>query len=112
MASLKVVSDRADDNSITLRVVLPPRRNGEVNFAALSAINTALLTVNPSAYDPDPKPLSAPEIAQADGHTADGGGIIAHDIAFAAIRDRVLATDDDSGAPGEPPRCKTGGCDE
>jgi hypothetical protein len=106
MASLKIVSDRLDDNSIALRVVLEPRRNGEVNFAALEAINRALYVINPGAYDAGEPP--APVIAHTDGHTADGGGIVAHDIAAARLRD---LRDDDEGAPGEPPRCKTGGCE-
>jgi len=105
MASLKIVSDRLDDNSIKLAVVLPPRRNGEVNFAALGAINAALLTVNPEAYDP----LAVVEIPRA---CWTGVDVVTHDVAAAAIRDRALATDDDTGAPGEPPRCKTGGCDD
>ena len=110
MAGLKVVSDRADDNSITFRIVLPPRRNGEVNFAALEAINRALYPINPDAYDPQETPAAV--IAHSEGHTADGGGLIASDIAAAMIRDRVIATDEDMGAPGEPPRCRTGGCDD
>ena len=65
--------------------------------------------VNPEAFKSLPVPAAV--LAHTDGHTATGAGH-AHDIAAAMIRDRVLATDDDAGAPGEPPRCKTGGCDE
>jgi hypothetical protein len=109
MASLKIVSDRTDDNALKFAVVLPPRRNGEVNFGAAEAINRALLTINPDAYDP--QEVAAEVIALADGVTATGAGLIPPDIAAAMIRDRVLELDDDTGAPGEPPRCSTGGCD-
>lgn len=110
MASLKIVSDRLDDNTLKVAVCIPPRRNGEPNLACLTRLMNEVVLVNPDAFDPNDPP--APVLAHRDAHTADGGGIVAHDIAFAAIRDRVLATDDDVGAPGEPPRCKTGGCDE
>lgn len=36
--------------------------------------------------------------------------LVPPDIAAAMIRDRAIATDDDLGPPGEPPRCATGGC--
>ena len=103
MASLKIVSDRTDDNALKFAVVLPPRRNGEVNFGAAEAINRALLTINPDAFDPVEIPL-------ADGVSATLVGPVDHNTAAAMIRDRVLLTDDDTGAPGEPPRCSTGGC--
>ena len=106
MASLKIVSDRADDNSITIRAVLPPRRNGEVNFAALEAINRALYPINPDAFDPSEPPAAV--LAHNDGHTADGAGVIAHDIAAARLRD--LPPDEDEV---EFPRaCPAGGCGE
>ena len=54
MASLKIISDRCDDNSLKFAVVLPPRRNGEVNFGAAEAINRALYSITPDAYDPAP----------------------------------------------------------
>jgi hypothetical protein len=38
--------------------------------------------------------------------------VIPHAVAAAVIRDHVLANDEDVGAPGEPPRCSTGGCDD
>ena len=115
MASLKIVSDRCDDNAIKFAVVLPPRRNGEPNFAAAEAINRALLTINPAAFDPADQPTFAEQIALAEGVTATGAGfldgvIVSPVMATAAIRDRVLETDDDAGAPGEPPRCIAGGC--
>jgi hypothetical protein len=62
--------------------------------------------VNPEAFKP--LPVTAPEIAHSEGHTADGAGVIPHAIAEAMLRD---LQDDDEGAPGEPPRCKTGGCE-
>jgi hypothetical protein len=52
MASLTIVSSRNDDNSTTLTVTLPARRNGEVNFGALARINQSLLVINPDAFDP------------------------------------------------------------
>jgi hypothetical protein len=94
-----------DDNSHKLAIVLPPRRNGEPNLGALTYIMDALHRCRPDAYDPEDVP--APVIAHADGHTSDGGGIVPHEIALARMRD----LDDDMGAPGEPPRCKTGGCE-
>ncbi len=56
MASLKIISDRCDDNSIKFAVVIPPRRNGTVNFGAVEAVNRSLLSINPDAYDPVPVP--------------------------------------------------------
>jgi len=74
MASLTIISNRNDDNSTTLTVTLPARRNGEVNFGALARINRDLLLINPQAFDPpDPPPLTT---AIRDGHTADGGGLV------------------------------------
>lgn len=54
MASLKIVSDRMDDNSVKFAVVVPPTRIGAVNFGAVESVNRALLSVNPEAYDPVP----------------------------------------------------------
>lgn len=54
MASLKIVSDRCDDNSVKFAVVIPPSRVGAVNFGCVEAVNRALLSVNPEAYDPVP----------------------------------------------------------
>lgn len=109
MASLKIVSDRTDDNALKFAVVLPPRRNGEVNFGAAEAINRALLTINPDAYDPPE--VAAEVIALADGVTANGSGLIDEATAKALIRDGVIRLDDDySATPAAPPRCSTGGC--
>jgi hypothetical protein len=105
MASLKVVSDRCDDNSLKVAIVIPPRRNGEPNLAALTKLLADAHSLKPEAFDAVEKP--AAEIAHADGHTSDGGGIVPHEIALARMRD----LDDDMGAPGEPPRCSTGGCE-
>ena len=52
MASLTITASRNDDNSTTITVRLPPRRNGEVNFGALARINQVLLVVTPDAFDP------------------------------------------------------------
>ena len=62
MSALRIISSRNDDNSTTLTVTLPPRRNGEVNFGALARINQVLLVVNPDAFDPPevPHTLEAP----------------------------------------------------
>jgi hypothetical protein len=108
MASLKIVSDRTDDNALKFAVVLPPRRNGEVNFGAAEAINRALLTINPDAYDPQEVP--AEQIALADGHTADGGGVIPHSLAMEALRDGAIPPDDDEGEPIPGFRCANGAC--
>jgi hypothetical protein len=56
MASLQIISSRNDDNSTTLTVTLPARRNGEVNFGALARINQTLLVINPDAFDPQEPP--------------------------------------------------------
>lgn len=52
MASLKVVSDRCDDNSHKIAVVIPPRRNGEPNMGALDRVIHALHGIMPDAFDP------------------------------------------------------------
>lgn len=108
MASLKIVSDRCDDNAVKFAVVLPPRRNGEVNFGAAEAINRALLTINPDAFDPPEVP--AEQIALGDGHTADGGGVIPHSLAMEALRDGAIPPDDDEGEPIPGFRCANGAC--
>ncbi len=98
MASLKVVSDRLDDNSLKLAVVIPVRRNGEPNFACLERLIHDIHVVNPDAFDP----VSAPEIARADGITADGAGIILDELMTpekAAAAQRFLS------------ECATGGCE-
>lgn len=64
--------------------------------------------VNPEAFKPQPVPtISGITLT----HPQDAGIVIDHDKAFAAIRDGAVPADDDEGAPGEPPRCKTGGCE-
>lgn len=52
MAGLRVTSNRNDDNSVTVVVTVPARRNGEVNFGAIARLNYEILTVNPDAFDP------------------------------------------------------------
>ncbi len=106
MASLKVVSDRCDDNSHKIAVVIPPRRNGGPNLAALDRVMHALYEIRPDAFDAD-EPAAA-VIAHADGHTADGAGIIPPDLAHAMLRDGVIAFTDE-----EPPlrACPTGNCE-
>lgn len=67
MASPKVVLDRLDDNSLKLAVILPPRRNGEPNFAALTKLNSDVLALNPAAFDPpDPPPIPVVEFVDDD----------------------------------------------
>ena len=106
MSSLKVISDRCTDNALTVTVRIPPRRNGEPNIACLARVVSDLHPINPDAYDPAEPPAAV--IAHQDGHTADGGGVIAHDIAAARLRD--LPPDEDEV---EFPRaCPAGGCGE
>lgn len=52
MAGLEVRAFRNEDNSVSLVVIIPPRRNGESNFGALARINRELLTIEPQAFDP------------------------------------------------------------
>ena len=52
MTGLEVRAFRNEDNSVSLVVIIPPRRNGEANFGALARINRELLTVDPAAFDP------------------------------------------------------------
>ena len=52
MASIEVRSFRNEDNSVSMVILVPARRNGEPNFGALARINRELLTVNPDGFDP------------------------------------------------------------
>lgn len=52
MAGLEVRAYRNEDNSVSLILLIPPRRNGEPNFGALARINRELLMVEPEAFDP------------------------------------------------------------
>ena len=52
MAGLEVTVYRNEDNSVSLILLIPPRRNGEPNFGALARINRELLMVEPEAFDP------------------------------------------------------------
>lgn len=106
-----------DSGSIRVFAVIPPRRNGEVNAGALAAALVALSRINPEAFDP--VEIAAPTQALRDGHTADGGGIIPHGVAEAAMRAGLHIDperDDDEGAPVDPyagAGCNIGGrCDE
>ena len=54
MAALEVRSFRNEDNSVSMVVIAPRRRNGEVNFGVIARINQSLLTINPDAFDPQP----------------------------------------------------------
>ena len=64
MAALEVRSFRNEDNSVSMVVTVPARRNGEPNFGAIARINRELLTVNPDAFDPlEP---SAPTLGDVD----------------------------------------------
>jgi hypothetical protein len=58
--------------------------------AAMAAVSR-LCEVEPAGFDPAPKPPVVP-----------------HNVAAEILRDRVLASDDDTR---EPPRCATGACD-
>lgn len=106
-----VVTSQHKGDSFTITTYIPPRRNGGPNCGAYGAAMVALAQINPDAFDPEELPavLQPVMVELAEGVTAT---LIPPDIAAAMIRDRVLATDDDVGAPGEPPRCKTGVCDE
>ena len=52
--NLEIRSFRNEDNSVSMVVIAPSRRNGEVNFGVIARINQALLTINPDAFDPQP----------------------------------------------------------
>ena len=52
MAGLEVTAYRNEDNSVSMILLVPPRRNGEPNFGALARINRELLMVEPEAFDP------------------------------------------------------------
>lgn len=52
MTALEIRSFRNEDNSVSMVVLVPPRRNGEPNFGAIARINRDLLTVSPEAFDP------------------------------------------------------------
>lgn len=54
MASIEVRSFRNEDNSVSMVVTVPPRRNGEPNFGAMARVNRELLCINPDAFDPLP----------------------------------------------------------
>lgn len=54
MPGLEIRSFRNEDNSVSMVIVVPPRRNGEVNFGALARINRELLPFTPDAFDPLP----------------------------------------------------------
>jgi hypothetical protein len=102
MASLTIISSRNEDNSTTLTVTLPARRNGEVNFGALARINRDLLLINPQAFDPpdppDPPPLTT---AVRDGHTADGAGIVLAELRHDAAESPNPLNTADTVGPGE-----------
>ena len=61
MASLEIRSFRNEDNSVSIVVLVPPRRNGEANFGAIARINRELLSVNPQSFDP--VEVGAPSLA-------------------------------------------------
>jgi hypothetical protein len=52
MTGLEVRAFRNEDNSVSLILLIPPRRNGEPNFGALARVNRELLMVEPEAFDP------------------------------------------------------------
>jgi hypothetical protein len=101
MSALTIISSRNDDNSTTLTVTLPARRNGEVNFGALARINRDLLLINPQAFDPPDPPLFASEPVLRDTYTADGAGLVLAELRHdAAEASNPLNTADTVG-PGE-----------
>lgn len=62
MASIRITSNRNDDNSTRFILDVPARRNGEVNFGVIAKINQVVLPINPDAFDPPevPHTLEAP----------------------------------------------------
>jgi hypothetical protein len=60
MTGLEVRAFRNEDNSVSMVVTIPPRRNGEPNFGALARINRELLMVDPAAFDPREDQSAAP----------------------------------------------------
>ena len=62
MASIRITSNRNDDNSTRFILDVPARRNGEVNFGVIAKINQVVLPINPDAFDPPevPHTLDAP----------------------------------------------------
>jgi hypothetical protein len=52
MASIEIRSFRNEDNSVSMVIVVPARRNGEPNFGAIARLNRELLATNPNAFDP------------------------------------------------------------
>jgi len=101
-----VVTSQHQGDSFTITTFIPPRRNGGPNVGAYGAVMSLLATVVPDAYDPEPAPTESP-VAPAVFVPIEP---LPHDIAAAVKRDLMLRQDDDLGAPGEPPRCSTGGC--
>jgi hypothetical protein len=114
MASLKVISDRCTDNALTVTVRIPARRNGDANLSCLTRVVADLHAINPDAFDPVlvvPADTNLDDLLNAHpGGVIRCGEVMPDPAVVAAIR-RDLIKDDDEGAPGEPPRCKTGGCD-
>jgi len=80
MADLKVIVEPKGDE-FSVAVTIPASRYGGQNFGALAKTLLVLRTVVPDAFDPQP---SAPEIAQRDGHTADGAGLVLAEQQFEA----------------------------
>ena len=105
-----VVTSQHQGDSFTITTFIPPRRNGGPNVGAYGAVMSLLATVVPDAYDPEPVPLAAEQIALADGVTATGAGLLPHNIAFAAIRDGAVPPEDDEGEPYPIPGCASGAC--
>lgn len=99
--------------------IIPLGPNGTVNDGIFKAALKALTDINPDAFDAfDPydaleKFLIAEKLAQKDGHTADGGGVIPHGVAEAMMRDGVPPDDDEGDIVPDPRACPAGGgCDD
>ena len=105
-----VVTSQQQGDAFTITTFIRPRRNGGPNVGAYGRVMSLLATVVPDAFDPLEQPLTAPQVAQADGHTADGGGIIPHSLAMEAMRDGAVPPDDDEGEPIPGYRCANGAC--
>ena len=101
---LAVNVERAGDE-FTITATIPALRNGGANLGAMQAALNSLTAINPQAFDPVPVPVDRHHATEAPMPP-----LIPEAMAVALMRDQLA--DDDEGAPGEPPRCRTGACDD